>query len=101
MRIDFSGDLFGIEDGAVESFSAKFDTQFTDGRFRIDCQLGDCGSTATIEDDGATLAYSIEIVDLHNQGSNKTIKDTEVYYSRCYYVFTTLVMTNSSHVPVC
>ena len=62
VKIDFDGKLFGLSEGDSDIFDPKLKTNFSDGRFHMDCGLGDCGMKVSTNEDGSELNYQIEIV---------------------------------------
>ena len=61
VHLEFDGNFFGVADGDVNSFESKFNTKFADGKFHINCDLGDCGMSVSTNDDGSELTYAIQV----------------------------------------
>jgi hypothetical protein len=60
MAFKFTGDYFGIADGETHKLHEKYNTEFKDGVFHINCPLGKCDMYATI-DANENLDYSINV----------------------------------------
>ena len=58
-NVEFGENFFGVSD--VSDFDAKFNVQHNNGRFQINCALGDCGMTAKTNGDGTVLKYDMQI----------------------------------------
>lgn len=61
MQLVFGGNFFGVADGDVGAFDDKFHASFSEGKFHINCGLGECGMVPSINDDGSTLRYDVQI----------------------------------------
>jgi hypothetical protein len=59
--LDFGAEFFGVSDGDVSAFDPIFNTQYNNGRFQINCPLGECGMTAEINSDGSILKYVMQV----------------------------------------
>ena len=59
VKLDFDGELFGLSDG--ESYLFNQDAKFSNGRFYMDCGLGECGMEVSTNEDGSELNYDIQI----------------------------------------
>ena len=71
VKLDFDGELFGLSDGKSDLFNQ--DAKFSNGRFYMDCSLGECGMEVSTNEDGSELNYDIQIDSRARKGFNMYI----------------------------
>ena len=59
VKLDFDGELFGLADGESDLFNQE--AKFSNGRFYMNCGLGECGMEVSTNEDGSELNYDIQI----------------------------------------
>ena len=58
INVEFDGALFGIDNGDTSRFVHT--TTYENSKFHLKCELGNCGMTASLNDDG-NLVYQMTV----------------------------------------